>query len=389
MNWVDGGREKEMSVYYGLALILTLGCVFNEGLSCRTTPILKQVKARAHGEKVFYILCCAYMLALVAFRGTFWTDINGYTRIFYAVSNVSIQELISSGTRYTNGEEYLFYILTKVISWFTDDQFIYFGIIAGMTYLPIFYVVAKESQAPFLSLLIVFTTGFFFSSFNVIRSCMVYGLSALLLEDIRRRRTIRYMFFAFVLSLIHSSAILLIPIYFIMCIPLLDRKHLLITAVCMVAFFVGFGYLFNIVDNLLLGGFYTTSSYSGINIEAGAVGMILPAAFVLMMLVAMVNCINWNSVDERILANGTLIWCAMGISVMAMRLMTRFSDMMFIYVALFLPRLLMKIKPNNKSQETVQRTIIFLLMALLLILRLAQTMNESPFNPYISYLEAS
>ena len=375
-----------MAIYFTLAIMLLVGSCFNEGLCLRTTPLLERNKSSVRGEKLYYFLCCSFMVAIVAFRADFWTDQYGYTYIFNAVSDRSFFELISSGTRYTNGNDYLFYLFTKIISMITDDVHVYFGIIALITYIPIFYIIAKYSKAPFFSLLFIFTTGFFFSSFNVIRSCMVYGLSTLLIRSLKERKLLLYIVCITFLSLLHSSAILLIPVYFIVRIPLLDKKHFLITLTCLIIFYVGFGYLFALAVRLLVGGLYATQ-YSGINTTGGSLGMIIPSVFVLVLMLSMLKCINWNNHEERILANGTLIWCAMGISVMAMRLMTRFSDMMFIFPALFVPRLVMKLRPRNKDGITVQRTTIFLLMSILLILRLVQTMSDSPFNPYYTYLE--
>lgn len=373
-----------MTVYFVLAVLLVVGCVLERDvhLGIKGGVIVKEkVYSPIY---IYYSLCCCLMLAIVAFRGDFWTDSYGYSTIFYRTASTPFVEVLKGDSLLTNGDELLFSVLTKVISYFTDEFTVYYSVLAIITYIPIFYVIARKSESPHLSLLIVFTLGFFFSSFNVVRSCLVYGLASLMIDSVRDSKTIKVVLLAIILSGFHISALLFIPIYFLLRIPLLDRKHIFITFFGACLFLVLFDKIFAVVDRFLLNGFYSTR-YDGLGIQAGAIGMAAPAIVVLALIVIMNGSIDWKNTEEKVLVNGTLVWCAMGVAVLQMRLMTRFSDMMFIYPALLIPRMLFKAKLKFRGKE-ISKVAFLLGAALLLVFRIMRILGDSPFNPYISYL---
>lgn len=373
-----------MAVYSILAALLVIGCILERDVHLGIKGKVLAVKKSYSPIYIYYILCCCVMLAIVALRGDFWTDSYGYSTIFYRTASTPFTEVLKGNSLLTNGDELLFSILTKIISYFTDEFAVYCVILATMTYVPIFFVIAKKSDSPHLSLLIVFTLGFFFSSFNVVRSCLAYGLATVMVDSIRDCKTIKVVLAAIVLSGIHSSALLFIPIYFLLQVPLLDRKHIIITFSGMCLFWVLFGEIFKLVDRFLVKGFYSTG-YSGLGIQSGVIGLARPAIFVLGLILLMNGSIDWQNPEEKILVNGTLVWCAMGITVLQMRLMTRFSDMMFIYPTLLIPRLLFRVDLRISGKE-ISKTLIFLGAALLLVYRITRILGDSPFNPYISCL---
>lgn len=373
-----------MTVYSVLAVLLIVGCILEEDVHIGIKGYAITNQETRLPIRIYYVLCCSTMLLIVALRGDFWTDTYGYSRIFYTTSSMPFIDVLKGNSALTNGGELLFPVLTKIISYFTDDFFVYCSILAVMTYMPIFHVIAKKSVSPHFSLLVVFTLGFFFSSFNVVRSCLVYGLASMMIDSIRDRRTFKVVFLSVLLSGLHVSALLIIPIYFLLQVPLLDRKHMLITFFVLCIFWMLFGRVFEALDRFLVNGFYSTS-YNGTGIQAGALGMAVPAIAVLTLILLMNKVIDWKNAEERVLVNGTLVWCAMGVAVLQMRLMTRFSDMMFMYPALLVPRLLYRVNLKFGRVEC-PKILIILSIALLLVFRITRTLQDSPFNPYISYL---
>jgi len=376
-----------MTTYNIFTILLICGSMIFEGLLGRQFPLIQYNKRRIIGEKLYYVICCIVMISIVALRADFWTDSFGYTRIFNTVKGYGLPELVKNYSilKLTNGGEILFLTFTKIVTLFTNDTHIYFAIIALITYIPIVAIIYKKAECPFLSLLILYAFGFYFSSFNVIRSCMAFGVSCLLIDDIINKKTIRYIVFAVILSLFHTGAILLIPVYFVLQIPLLDKKHIIITMIGVIAFAIGYEYLLSVFDKFLYGSFYTGNRYSGINTTSGSVGMIVPSLLVLLLLMLFGRQVDSRDSEARVLINGTLIWCILSISVLGMRIMTRLSDMMFIYPVLFIPRLLLYISPEDENRVLLQRVIVFGMFILFALWRLHVSLKDSPFNPYMTF----
>lgn len=89
--------------------------------------------------------------------------------------------------------------------------------ISFLTISNVFVFIRRYSPYPFLSVLIFFCfTQYYTYTFNVIRQCLASYIFFVLLECIKDRRLVKYLFaIGFITFFVHTTAIILLPLYFI------------------------------------------------------------------------------------------------------------------------------------------------------------------------------
>lgn len=198
----------------GIAVISLLGYLQKIDTSNITIPI------------IFIIL-----FIFMGFRdSSIGADTAQYTWAFMQLKDINIDQIFVEpiygvGGGYELNLEYGYKLYNIIVSFFSDNpQAIIVSdaaLILGLLYL----LIKKYSSYPFLSLWLYVTLGIFQTQMNMSRNAIGILICYLALGFIHKRQAIKYVFSILLASIFHASAILFLPLYWVIkYIPLKNAK---------------------------------------------------------------------------------------------------------------------------------------------------------------------
>ena len=151
----------------------------------------------------------AFLLVLLMLRHeSVGVDIVIYLLRFEENQGLSFKEIF---TRYES--EYGYYILNKIISFFTTNEKIFVGIMAVLCTLPVAKLYAKETEMPLLTISIFLIGSNFDMLFSGFRQALAFGIIASSYKFIKEKKLIPFLLMIILAILFHKSAIVAIIIY--------------------------------------------------------------------------------------------------------------------------------------------------------------------------------
>lgn len=156
---------------------------------------------------LYFFLAMLIPTTLMAFRYGVGQD--------YFYTYVPVFNSILYGTN--TGIEWGYYFLNKLCQVFTDDSQSIFILTSLIFCLCIAGAMRHhiKSGTLFLSMYIFIAGGFYLYSFNVVRQCMAVAIFCFAIKYIYQKKPIQYFTLICLAALIHKSALIYIPIYFI------------------------------------------------------------------------------------------------------------------------------------------------------------------------------
>ena len=205
---------------------------------------------------LFAFLSFLIPFIISAFRSyTIGTDTSGtYMEIFYRIKNGE------------NIRDFGFGFITKValliFNNYTGLLILTSLIFCGLSYICIF----RDSKHPAMSVLLFFTMNVFFISMNMIRQSIAISIFIYSIKYIKNRNVIKYTIAMIIAMLVHTSAILYFPMYFVYNFRI--NKHILCAVPIVVLFLKTF--LLDFIINILIKieyfnkyfSWYLTSQYN-------------------------------------------------------------------------------------------------------------------------------
>jgi hypothetical protein len=151
-------------------------------------------------------------LILVVFAGfrasSVGTDTNNYVGIFKSVNRSNLTGMASS-------LEYLFVILNKTAYFFYED---YISLLISIAIITIYFnirVISKLSVNLGLSVFIYITLGGYVFFFNGARQAIAVAVFSMAILQIYNKNLKRYIFWVFIATLFHKTAMVMLPLYFL------------------------------------------------------------------------------------------------------------------------------------------------------------------------------
>ena len=151
-------------------------------------------------------------LILVVFAGfrasSVGTDTNNYVGIFKSVNRSNLTGMDSS-------LEYLFVILNKTAYFFYED---YISLLISIAIITIYFnirVISKLSVNLGLSVFIYITLGGYVFFFNGARQAIAVAVFSMAILQIYNKNLKRYIFWVFIATLFHKTAMVMLPLYFL------------------------------------------------------------------------------------------------------------------------------------------------------------------------------
>lgn len=163
-------------------------------------------------EQAFLFSIAILILTILASLRTGLGDTSNYINTFHRLPT-EWSSFIDILSEYNEKGFYLLNFIIKRV--FGDNQNIYLFITSFVTIAGVAYFSYKNSSNPGICMLIYILSGSYVSGMNGVRQALVTGIFVVFYKFIERRNYIQYIILCLLLSTIHTSALVLIPMIFI------------------------------------------------------------------------------------------------------------------------------------------------------------------------------
>ncbi|MER2169273.1 MAG: EpsG family protein [Psychrobacillus psychrodurans] len=226
-------------------------------------------------NKTLFIIVIIFLALISGFRSSIGD--TGYYMYSYKFLNNNLSEVFLTNEF---GFSFIQFILKKIT---TNPQF-FLVITSLITISLIFITLYRYSKILSLSIFLFIASGIYISSMNGLRQFLVAAIIFFSISLIINNKKWKYIILILLLSTIHTSALVMIPVYFIVR-QKAWSKRIFILITCSIILFLGFNSLFDYFSNIFQYtqygnyiGTFGTETYSGANkirIIVAAVPLIL------------------------------------------------------------------------------------------------------------------
>lgn len=153
------------------------------------------------------------LIFLASFRGGFTSDYDNYVKLFNIFKDYSFKEVILHGLY---GYPELGYLLWQfIVNRLTNSTIALFTSCSVLIVLAHGGMIKKYSDDVILGLFLFLEVGNFYTSFNIMRQIMAASISLFGTRYLIDRKLRSYLFVVFLASSFHKTALVLIPVYFV------------------------------------------------------------------------------------------------------------------------------------------------------------------------------
>lgn len=324
-------------------------------------------------RNLFFVF--ASFFAIILFQSLRkWTvgiDVVTYLNFFERLSAESMMDF--SAEFYTIETGFLIY--NKLIAWFTSDKQIFLVIVSASIFIPIGYVIYKNSKNFYLSIVALITLGIFNFSFSGLRQSIAIAIVFLSFECIKKRKWVLFLGLVLLASSFHLSALVFLPAYPLYFLKIKKKHFLLILGFIAVVF----------VFKSLLIKFFISSVFekydnSELLVSTGAYTMF----FVMLLIYSFsifVQRKRESSVTLNAYSNYMLVAVIIQIAASESQVAMRAGYYYFIFITLLLPEIMATFKDKKVRNGLVFITVVLCMVFFYL------TTNTSALNPYLFYWE--
>lgn len=349
-----------------LIYIVILAMLFMASLS-RTRTQFRVGNIRYSSSVVYALMCFILLFLFAGLREGVGADFYTYRDSMVAYNEGRFPVWLNY--------EWGFMKLLWLLSGFTRDGQLLIIVCSFITVGLFVYVFLKCSEDVRLSILLFYALYFYFLSFNAIRSLLSVSIVMLAIKPLRERKLIKYMIIVAVASLFHTSAVVMIPFYFI--IGKSVKKFLYIIGVPAT---MGVLILYRPIYEFLMVMFPKYAIYA----DANGGGTKWNLLFLLFNLLLLKMTSAKNNEEETLNLYEVACLAAIFFSVMAMlnELMVRFALFFYAYSLISVPFCLNRLKTSGQS-KTILRCVAYILpMIIFLRYLIAGIAGIGPYQIY-------
>ena len=191
------------------------------------------LKTQKSSGKSFVIFSFALIIIFQALRKpTVGIDVVTYLSFFERLGLNSINDFLAL----YSGVEPGFLYYNKLINVFTSDHQIFLGIVSATIFIPIAYVIYKNSSNFYLSVIYLITLGIYNFTFSGIRQSLAIGIAFLSYEFIKRKQWVRFLLSILLASTFHTSALIFLPAYLLYNIKIYKKYFLFVMGIISLIF---------------------------------------------------------------------------------------------------------------------------------------------------------
>ena len=194
-------------VLYAVATMLSMLFASAAAASRRSALAVGDIaggQSRANG-RIFFAICSALpLIVLAALRHEVGMDWPIYSDFFQGINQGSL-----------SFNEIGFNLLNRLVYWIMPDFALMVAVCSVITYTFIFKAIYDQSVNYAFSILFFVLDATYFNAMNQLRQMMAVAIFLYAMKYISKRRLLPYAVWMLVAASIHTSALLLIPVYFI------------------------------------------------------------------------------------------------------------------------------------------------------------------------------
>lgn len=324
-------------------------------------------------KKIYCILSGTLMFLLMLFRAPELGNsdtVSLYIPSFYRISEFSFAQLL----QYYHNTDVFFYIITKLITMFSTNLNIYFGICAFPFCFFVSRLIYKYSKKPVLSFVMLISLNYYAWSYIIIRHTVALAFVILSYDYIKEHKLIKFLSCIFFASLFHKSAIIFLLAFPIANKMKLSKKNmnLILIIIAPIVIFAG-KYIINFGISFIKSGDYTLYQTRQ---DTMGIGM-----FLVYYITFAVSCLlNKDMEKERI--NYNIVFIGIIFCMLTIHLAEFFRIGMYflIFNIIMLPNIF------NELKETRNKKIIYWIMILCFSMYTVKSFSVLGLIPYYSNL---
>lgn len=187
---------------------------------CLSIPLQskKDNKKKKTIEKFCFFLSFLILLLPHALRYGIGTD--------YFYTYVPYFKWIGNGTKFY--KEIIFTLLNKLIYDLTGDYRVLFFVCSFIFFYLMYRVIKKYSENISMSILLIFLLQIYFYSMNAVRQALAMAIILNAFELIKENKKIKFILICIIASMIHTSALTMIPLVFICNMNISRKKQIIL-----------------------------------------------------------------------------------------------------------------------------------------------------------------
>lgn len=306
-------------------------------------------------------------------------DLTVYSSAFNYIKEFSFHELINklniistADLIYPFNLESGYVFINWLISFLNFDFHTFLIILAAFNMISITYFIYKYSTVPWMSFLLFSCLGIYNSMFGLLRQSLTMCILIWSIQYIIEQKFAKFLIIVFMAFLVHRSAIVFIPIYFLHNYKV--NKHLLINlGILYVIFIPASKYILNFFVTPVL-KFFGKTSYSTFDLTYN--NMIVLLFLILLIIILFVNMKKLNENIDNLSLWGLLLAFPIEIFGMYNEVMARILPFFLIFICLLLPKIV-----KTYSNYKVKVSISYLFPIILIIFEI-YLLYGSPMYPY-------
>lgn len=322
-----------------------------------TIAIMYGKKKNIQLSIIFWLIVA---VLISGFRGNFTADANNYRNIFYQYTLMDWSQIkaIFNWDYNINVMEIGFALLNFLVSRVTTNYLWMQVVTSLITIVPVFILIRKSPYIA-LSIGLYMGIGTYLEGFNTVRNVMAASLAIFTIKYIKERKLFKYCIIVFLISLIHFSALILLPMYFVL--NLKPRfKTIVFYAVALLvgvefieelANLYNYYFKFSATTRRTLELLYRNQAeFRGIGIAVILV-CVTSGLYLFYYYKNKKKKLEINT--DPVFFNGVLIWGILKIAMLYSGYATRFAAYFSFYIILFLPQVLKRINIKEKNKRAI------------------------------------
>lgn len=162
-----------------------------------------------HSIRPIAIFTFVLMTLEMGLRGDFDIDTTNYYRLFQSSAGDTAKDV------FERARDFSYFFYSMMFAKITDSYTLFLLSLAAIEAFGFTYFIAKESKSFWLSLLILFCSGSFYTGFNIMRELIAASLFCNCYKFIYEKKPGKYVLSVVLISTIHMSAIFMLPLYLV------------------------------------------------------------------------------------------------------------------------------------------------------------------------------
>lgn len=321
----------------------------------------KYTTNNVHGRygRISIIIIFTTMFLEMGLRGDLYIDTINYYNKFVDLGHESLKSVLQ-------GNKDLGYdLISHFFFRFISQQYLYYLLFISVVISACFSIfIYRESLMIWLSFFVLLCSGSFYSGFNIMKEIMVVSFFSLLYYYIYRRCFVKYVLITLFISMIHTSALFMLPVYFL---PLIRWKHVdykWAIALLILTLYLA-GQIMGVVVEKLIGTFWVHLA------REGAFGMdegislqgTIKAVVLGMFVVLNLKKFNKNSSREMLIYNGCIMYVFFAICGYKLYMIQRFVHYFTPCLMIGYPIVISRINDLNRRRIVLALTVIVLILS--------------------------